>query len=123
MQKLDRILNAVVEMGPYEVLECPGDGDGDVDLTDLAILLNCYGLGQCGAVAGCCRADLDYDGNVDLTDLALVLQNFGTNCRENMDGFNPGNDSMAIGDDFTRFQKEEIERWKRIARIAGIQAV
>lgn len=31
--------------------------------------------------------------------------------------------SMAIGEDFTRFQKEEIERWKRIARIAGIQAV
>ncbi len=52
------------------------DGDGDVDLTDLAILLGAYGT---------CDGDPNYnpvadlDGNdcVDLTDLALLLGNYG----------------------------------------------
>jgi hypothetical protein len=53
------------------------DGDGDVDLSDLALLLGAYGT---------CEGDANYDpvadlnGNncVDLTDLALLLGNYGT---------------------------------------------
>jgi hypothetical protein len=56
----------------------PGDidGDGDVDLTDLAALLAAY-----GACAGDPdynpAADLDDSGCVDLTDLATLLSNYG----------------------------------------------
>jgi hypothetical protein len=56
----------------------PGDvdGDGDVDLTDLARLLAAYGS---------CVGDPDYDpaadidgsGCVDLTDLAFLLAHYG----------------------------------------------
>ena len=51
----------------------PGDldGDGDVDLTDLSIL-----LGEFGCTSGC-TADIDGDGDVDLTDLSILLSNFG----------------------------------------------
>lgn len=54
----------------------PGDvdGDGDVDLTDLAFLLTNFGL-QSGATRG--QGDLDGDGDVDLVDLATLLTNFG----------------------------------------------
>ena len=50
----------------------PGDlnGDGAVDLTDLAILLSDF---DC---AGSCVGDVDYDGDTDLTDLAILLANF-----------------------------------------------
>lgn len=54
---------------------CPGDvdGDGDVDLQDLATLLaNFGGAGPLG--------DLDGDGDVDLQDLATLLANFGQPC-------------------------------------------
>jgi len=53
----------------------PGDldGDGDVDLTDLAILLADY-----GCTSGTCPGDVDGDGDTDLGDLALLLANFGT---------------------------------------------
>ncbi len=27
---------------------------------------------------------------------------------------------MAIGDDFAKFQQEELDRWRRIAQSAGI---
>jgi hypothetical protein len=56
----------------------PGDvdGDGDVDLADLAALLAAY---------GCCAgdpqynpdADFDQDGCVDLSDLAELLAHYG----------------------------------------------
>ncbi len=51
----------------------PGDldGDGDVDLSDLAILLADFG---CPAA---CPGDADGDGDSDLSDLAIVLGNFG----------------------------------------------
>jgi len=54
----------------------PGDvdGDGDVDLTDLATLLTNFGTPS-GATRG--MGDLDGDGDVDLTDLATLLSNFG----------------------------------------------
>ncbi len=56
---------------------CPGDSDGDgtVDLTDLANVLADFGTPD-GDSAG----DVDGDGDVDLTDLAIVLAHFGANC-------------------------------------------
>jgi hypothetical protein len=58
---------------------CPGDldGDGDVDLTDLAQLLAHYGMTS-GATYE--DGDLDGDEDVDLTDLAALLANYGTTC-------------------------------------------
>jgi len=57
---------------------CPDlDGDGDVDLSDLAILLANYGTtGGAGFEDG----DLDGDGDVDLADLAALLAVYGTTC-------------------------------------------
>ena len=48
------------------------DGDSDVDLTDLAILLSDF-----DCVSGDCSGDVDSDGDTDLSDLALLLANFG----------------------------------------------
>jgi hypothetical protein len=50
------------------------DGDGDVDLSDLAQLLSNYGMtGGANYEDG----DLDGDGDVDLSDLAGLLANYG----------------------------------------------
>ncbi len=57
----------------------PGDinGDGSVDLSDLAELLAVYGT--CSGDAGYNpAADFDNNGCVDLSDLAILLNNFGT---------------------------------------------
>ena len=66
----------IASVGPEPI---PGDidGDGDVDLGDLAALLASYGA---------CEGDPDYDpaadiddsGCVDLSDLAALLANYGT---------------------------------------------
>jgi probable HAF family extracellular repeat protein len=58
---------------------CPGDvdGNGTVDLTDLAILLSNFGT-LSGATLE--DGDLNGDGAVDLTDLAAMLSSFGTTC-------------------------------------------
>lgn len=52
----------------------PGDmdGDGDVDLSDLASLLASYNLDEGG--------DVDGDGDTDLSDLAGLLANYGQDC-------------------------------------------
>ncbi|MBU0616735.1 MAG: right-handed parallel beta-helix repeat-containing protein, partial [Planctomycetes bacterium] len=67
----------VVDMGAYEY-QCSGDldGDGDIDLSDLAQLLSNYGT------TGACYADgdIDLDGDVDLSDLAALLAVCGTTC-------------------------------------------
>jgi hypothetical protein len=51
------------------------DGDGDVDLTDLAQLLGHYGTTSGATYAD---GDLDFDGDVDLSDLAELLGAYGT---------------------------------------------
>lgn len=60
---------------------CVGDldGDNDVDLADLALLLSSYGLcdGDPGYLPA---ADLEPDGCVNLADLALLLSNYGAPC-------------------------------------------
>lgn len=59
------------------VVVCEGDvdGDGSVDLNDLAEVLSQFG--QSGPGLG---GDLDADGDVGLSDLAIVLANFGRSC-------------------------------------------
>jgi hypothetical protein len=58
---------------------CPRevDGDGDVDIADLAILLSNFGQTS-GALPG--DGDMNDDGDVDLEDLATLLSNFGRTC-------------------------------------------
>lgn len=56
---------------------CVGDvdDDGQIDLTDLSLL-----LGNFGETGSELAGDLDGDDDVDLTDLALLLANFGRVC-------------------------------------------
>lgn len=53
---------------------CPGDldSDGDVNLSDLGIVLAAYGVSGAG--------DTDGDGDTDLSDLGVVLSLFGRPC-------------------------------------------
>lgn len=59
------------------VVPCPGDidGDGQVNLTDLALLLANFGSSGRGI-----EGDLNGDDTVDLTDLAMLLARFGVTC-------------------------------------------
>lgn len=52
----------------------PGDldGDGDVDVTDLGMLLADF-----GCTGGGCSGDVNGDGNTDIADLGLLLANYG----------------------------------------------
>ncbi len=52
------------------------DGDGDVDLSDLAALLAAYGACT-GGPGFNPAADLDLSGCVDLSDLAILLAHYG----------------------------------------------
>jgi len=53
----------------------PGDvdGDGDVDVDDLMLLIASYGSTCSG-----CPEDIDGDGDVDVDDLMLLLSNYGS---------------------------------------------
>lgn len=53
------------------------NGDGNVNLADLATLLTFFGTS--GGVSRA-QGNLDGDNDVDLSDLALLLANFGTSC-------------------------------------------
>ncbi|MFQ5806065.1 MAG: hypothetical protein ACE5I3_06415 [Phycisphaerae bacterium] len=63
-----------------ETSPCLGDLDGDqeVNLTDLAMLLASYGVPNCDPDP--CPGDFDGDGDVDLADLAALLANYGQVC-------------------------------------------
>ncbi|MFQ5807305.1 MAG: hypothetical protein ACE5I3_12730, partial [Phycisphaerae bacterium] len=60
-------------------VSCVGDlnGDGQVDLSDLATLLSNYGVTEEAELED---GDLDGDGDVDLDDLAALLAHYGTVC-------------------------------------------
>jgi Dockerin type I domain len=76
---LDHATHFISATGVCDPCDLPGDTepDGDVDLTDLAILLTNFGLpsGQTRQTG-----DVNGDGGVNLTDLSLLLANFGSNC-------------------------------------------
>jgi hypothetical protein len=59
-----------VDRGAYE-FRCYADldGDCDVDVEDLLILLGCWGENPCG--------DVDGDGDTDTADLLLLLAGWG----------------------------------------------
>jgi len=78
-----RFQNSSATSGAFEILPgdagIPGDldGDGDVDLQDLATLLAAFGT--CDGDAGYnAAADLDGSGCIELADLATLLANYGT---------------------------------------------
>jgi hypothetical protein len=60
-------------------MSCIGDvnGDGQIDLSDLAILLSNYGMTEEAELED---GDLDGDGDVDLEDLAALLAHYGSVC-------------------------------------------
>jgi len=58
-----------------QILPTDAQGDGDVDLSDLAIVLANFGT-QEGATQS--QGDSDSDGDIDLQDLATLLADFGT---------------------------------------------
>jgi plastocyanin len=66
-------------VGSIEVVTCPGDldGNGQVDLNDLTLLLSNYGTSE---GAGYFDGDLDGDGSVRLSDLTSLLSVYGTSC-------------------------------------------
>lgn len=68
-----------ISLQPGGAPPCPGDldGDGDVDLQDLATLLANFGTPS-GATPE--QGDADGDGDVDLSDLAVLLGNYGASC-------------------------------------------
>jgi len=72
--------SAPVEMDFQTItFNCPGDidGNGQVDLADLSVLLSRFGT-PTGATPA--DGDIDNDGDVDLADLAVMLSLFGTVC-------------------------------------------
>ena len=73
----DEPLRLVTLIGEVIEDDCLGDvdGDGDIDLTDLSIM-----LGEIGLTGPGLASDLDGDEDVDLTDLSIMLGVFGQSC-------------------------------------------
>lgn len=69
------VLEAFLAACPSPSQPCDGDvnGDGEVNLADLNLVLANFGQATS-------EGDANGDGNVDLADLNLVLANFGTSC-------------------------------------------
>lgn len=67
-----------VELWGWRAETCTGDvdGDRDVDVSDLGLLLGQYGMSGSDL-----DGDLNGDGGVDVSDLGLVLANYGATCR------------------------------------------
>lgn len=59
---------------PWPILNADLNGDGVVDLSDLAMFLSNFGMSDCTAPI---PGDLDDDCDVDLSDLASFLSQFG----------------------------------------------
>lgn len=68
---------AVIVEGTPAAIDGDLDGDCDVDLSDLSVLLGNFGSGGAGHEDG----DIDGDGEVTLADLSLLLGNFGGVCQ------------------------------------------
>jgi hypothetical protein len=67
------VYNAAIKYYPFEQKVIGDlDGDGDVDLSDLATLLSDF-----GCTGGTCPGDVDGDGDTDMADLAALLGNYG----------------------------------------------
>ncbi len=68
---------AVLDLPPPIARPGDTDGDGDVDLSDLGVVLAAYGA--CAGDPGfSAAADFDQSGCIDLSDLGVVLANYGT---------------------------------------------
>lgn len=68
-----------VALAPANAAPCTGDVNGDqqVDLSDLTVLLGNFGNTSGATLAD---GDLDGDGDVDLNDLTVMLSRFGAIC-------------------------------------------
>jgi len=71
-----RPLGNAPDVGADEFLHGDLDGDGDVDLADLMIMVNSFGLSE-GEPLFDERADIDGNGVVDLSDLLTLANEFG----------------------------------------------
>ena len=68
---------------PFFVASCGGnsaiapdgdfDADGDLDLTDAALLQRCFGLPTGGGDPRCAGGDLNNNGRIDLLDLSGMI--------------------------------------------------
>jgi endonuclease/exonuclease/phosphatase family metal-dependent hydrolase len=66
-------LPVIVDLSLPRIVPGDIDADGDVDLGDHAVFVDCLTGPVAGVLAGCDSADLDDDGHVDLADFGLLM--------------------------------------------------